>query len=1061
MKENRKLIIKGAILNKNQLENYLEKIASDHILIDKVDKNTYPIPRLKENFFIIKEIYKILNEQIKQGIPIHPAGEWILDNFYIIEEIVKGISKELIFKKYNEFLGLSNGRYKGFARVYVLATEMVAYTDGRINSENLTEMLRAYQSKKTLNMNEIWSIGTFIQIALIENIREICETIYISQMQKYKVEDILSRFLEEEKRRNRIIQINKIGELKDSKDKGAFIEYMSYKLKKLGSKVFPYLNVLEEEVAKTGTNIDEIIKKEHFDIAVKKVSIGNAITSLKSISRINFLEIFERINQVEEILNKDPVKQYEKMDSETKSYYRNEIQELSEETKISEIYIAKKCLELSKKAYEKIQNKESINIKKAHIGYYLISNGKEELLSILLDKKVKLKTNTEKVNSYILGIWSLPFVICLLISFNFYREIIKVDIQNWIKCISAVIAFLIIILPVQNIISKVVQYISSKIVKPKLIPKLDFENGIPEEYSTMVVIPTILKNKEKVRELMKKLEVYYIANKSENLYFTLLGDCTSGDKEVEDFDEEIMNEGIKLTNELNQKYNKIFNFIYRKRIWNEHEDCYMGWERKRGLLNQFNEYLLGHIKDPFRVNTIENDRINNIKYIITLDSDTDLSLKSGLKLVGTMAHILNMPTLNEKEDLVVEGHALIQPRVGVGLLESRNSIFTQVYAGEGGTNSYTNVVSNFYQDNFDEGIFTGKGIYDLNIFSKVLRNEIKENMVLSHDLLEGSYLRCGLASDIMLMDGFPSNYNSFRTRLYRWIRGDYQILPWLKNRIETKTEEKENPLNLLSKYKIFSNIVRSKQEVSVFLSFLFSILVSSIFKVVPVNLIVIGIISIIMPLIVDVINSIINISKENIKTKRFIKTIDGLKASFLRAIIDLLLIPDKMYITMKAEIKTIYRMCKSKKHLLEWVTSEEAEKMSNNDIKLYYKNMMANLVSALSGILIVLLNPIFKIENIMMLNFILIVSILWLVTPAIMYKISKKNKKNNPIEELEEEDKRYLLEIAYKTWLYFKENLNKENNYLVPDNYQEGRKPLIVKRTSSTNIGLRGISSNS
>ena len=287
-------------------------------------------------------------------------------------------------------------------------------------------------------------------------------------------------------------------------------------------------------------------------------------------------------------------------------------------------------------------------------------------------------------------------------------------------------------------------------------------------------------------------------------------------------DESIIKRGIEITKKLNEKYGNIFNFVYRKRTWNENEECYMGWERKRGLLNQLNEYLLGNIKNPFRINTMENAKLQDIKYIITLDADTDLTLKSGLELIGAMAHVLNIPILNEQEDLVVSGHAIIQPRVGIGLLESRNSVFTQIYAGEGGTDSYTNVISNLYQDNFDEGIFTGKGIYDLRVFSKVLNKEIKENTVLSHDLLEGSYLRCGLASDVVLMDGYPSNYMSFRTRLYRWIRGDYQILPWLKNRIEiTNGEIKRNPLNLLSKYKIFSNIVRSKQEIAVFMLILF------------------------------------------------------------------------------------------------------------------------------------------------------------------------------------------------------------------------------------------------
>ena len=743
MKEKRRLNIKGAILDKLQLESYLEKIASDHILTEESDKNTYPIPRLKENFFIIKEVYKLLNDQIKQGIPIHPAGEWILDNLYVIDEIVKNICKELTLKKYTEFLGIANGRYKGFARVYVLAAEMVAYTDGKINSENLETMLQAYQTKKTLSMNEIWSIGLFIQIALVENIREICETIYMSQMQKYKVQNILSKFFEEDTKITKPMQLSKIELLHTNQMKNAFVEYMSYKLKKYGSKAYAYLNILEEEVAKTGYDISEVIKKEHFDIAVKKVSVGNAIMTLKNMSRINFLEIFEKINRVEDILKQDPAEQYEKMDGDTKSYYRNAIQEISKKTKISEIYIAKKCLELSLKANEKLEKAKSYNVKATHIGYYLISDGKEELLNNLVDKKVKLNSNETKAKWYIQTIWGLSIAISLIFGVNAHFKFAPI-IGQIPSIILSIILFLILIIPIENIVSKIVQYALSKTIKPKLIPKLDFQNGIPAEYATMVVIPTIVKDKAKVQELMNKLEVYYIANKSDNLYFTLLGDCSSGSKEVEDFDNEVINAGVEAAKKLNDKYNtNKFNFIYRKRIWNPNEECYMGWERKRGLLNQFNEFLLGHISNPFRINTIEN--IEYIKYIITLDADTDLTLNSGLELVGAMAHILNRPTLNKSEDLVISGHALMQPRVGIGLQDTRKSIFTQIYAGEGGTDSYTSAISDVYQDNFDEGIFTGKGIYDLNIFSKVLNDEIKENTVLSHDLLEGSYLRCRIS----------------------------------------------------------------------------------------------------------------------------------------------------------------------------------------------------------------------------------------------------------------------------------------------------------------------------
>ena len=834
MKEKRRLNIKGAILDKNQLDSYLEKIASDHILQEKSNKDTYPIPRLKEDFEVIKEVYKLLNEHLEIGIPIHPAGEWILDNLYIIEEAIKNICKELTLKKYTNFLGIANGRYEGFARIYVLAGEMVAYTDGKINGENLKQMLMAYQNKKSLSMNEIWNIGLFIQIVLIENIREICEYIYSCQMQKEKVENILSKFFNTKVKPSHATVINSI---KLTPMRNSFIEYMSYRLKKYGRKAFAYLNILEEEVEKTGNDISEIVKKEHFDVAVKKVLVGNAIITLKNISRVNFLEIFESINGVEDILKQDPAQQYDKMDVDTKTYYRNKIQEISKKTKISEIYIAKKCLELSKKAKEKLETNDINDERKTHIGYYLIDKGRNELAKELVNKNIRLLSNETKVNYYIFGIWIITIILALTLSIGEYFLLAKHINNSILNTIYTSVIFIISIIPIENIVTKTTQYILSKIVKPKVIPKLDFQNGIPEEYATVVAIPTILNSKEKVKKLMEKLEVYYIANKSDNLYFTLLGDCTTENTEDVPFDDEVIQEGIEQTKKLNEKYPDTkfpkFNFIYRKRTWNDKEEAYMGWERKRGALNQFNEYLLDKIKNPFRINTIENykqdtdkSKIPNITYIITLDADTDLTLNSGLELVGAMAHILNRPKLNPNKDLVIEGHGLIQPRVGVGLLESRSTLFTQIYAGEGGTDSYTNEVSDTYQDNFDEGIFTGKGIYDLHAFSTILNNEIKENTVLSHDLLEGSYLRCGLASDIMLMDGYPTTYMSFKQRLYRWIRGDYQITLWLKNKIENrKGNKKVNPLNRLSKYKIFCNIVRSKQETTALLMIIISLII--------------------------------------------------------------------------------------------------------------------------------------------------------------------------------------------------------------------------------------------
>lgn len=1042
------LNIKGALLDTQQLEDYLRKIASGHVLQDKSNKYTYPIPRLKENFEFITEVYNLLNEHIKLKLPIHPAGEWILDNFYIIDETVKTVTKELTLKKYTNFLGIANGPYAGFARIYVLASEIVAYTDGKINGKNLEVLLKAYEDKKTLSMDEIWNINTFLRMALIENIREACEKIYSAQLQKYKVENIIERLVENKSKDE--LQFKNIGEYKtkvieQGEMKYPFIEYMSYRLKQYGKKAYPFLNILEEQVNKMGTEISEVIKKEHFDIAVRKVSVGNCIISIKNINRINMIEIFEKINGVEEILKKDPVNVYSKMDYKTRIYYRNKLKEISKKTKISEIYIARKCLELSSIEYEK-SNMDSNN-KKAHVGYYLIADGEPKLLEILQNKKVPRQNNMHKAQKYITALAVVTIVLA-----GVYGLYINTQINN---IVLSLILSILLLIPIETIFTQIAQYILGKTKNTKIIPKLDFRNGIPEQNATFVVIPTIIKNGKRVEELMHKLEVYYIANKSDNIYFALLGDCSTSSNEEEGFDEEVINTGKKMVDILNKKYpdEKFtkFNFIYRKRMWNEGEEAYLGWERKRGLLNQFNEYILGNISNPFKTNTITNvASMPPIKYIITLDADTDLVLNSAKELIGAMAHILNKPELNKSEDLVIAGHALIQPRIGIDLMSSIKSLYTKIYAGAGGVDVYANAISDIYQDNFEEGIFTGKGIYDLKIFSKILNNEIPENTILSHDLLEGSYLRCGLATDIMLMDGYPVGYNSSKSRLHRWIRGDWQIIIWLKDKIKNKRGEiKNNPLNILSKYKIFDNLVRSLLEVSSVLTIIYMCILDYFYKIKIWPIITTVLIAVLTPTVIDVINKIVFKREGEKRQKTFNKTLSGINASLLRGLFTLATLPDKAYMSANAICKTLYRLKVSKKHMLEWVTAEEAEKMAKKDIKSYYINMAPNIILGILGILYIFINAKNPFSVL-----IFVISLLWLIAPAIMCYISKEIVVNNKKELLVDKDKQYVLEVGKRTWQFFKDYLVKENNYLPPDNYQEDRKPKAIKRTSSTNIGL-------
>lgn len=1025
MKKNRSLNIRGTLLDRNQLSSYLEKTAAEHNIRSSSSKDTYPVPNVKEDYKFILETYKLLDRHIKLGIKIHSAGEWLLDNFYIIEETVKAIEKEMPLKKYQSLIGLSNGRFQGFARSYVLAEEIVAYTDGKIDRDVIDLALRSYQKKKFVTMDEIYNIGTFFKISMISHIREVCEKIYSSQMQKYKVESIVERVIDgkignERKFKN----ISNVKVFSESELKYPFIEYMSYKLKVYGKKAIEYQNVLEKEVLKLGVTLSDVIQKEHLYIANLKIKIGNCITSIKAINRISFSELFGYINISEEILKMDPAGVYEYMDQDSKSYYRSKIEEISKKSKISEIYICEKIVELCNR-YEKATDLSEK--KKAHVGYYLIDDGMDELKDVLEMKHHKTVSKQVCSRFYVGCNIVIPMYLDFLI-------VAKLYLTHHLAVLS-VFLWVILYVPISEIFLRVFNYVLGKFKKPTRIPKISYEKGIPEEQATFVVIPTILKSEEKVKEMFHKLEVYYLANQSDNLYFALLGDCSEEQSAEVKFDKNVMQYGKKCAEQLNQKYSDFgfpkFHFLYRRREWNDCEKSYIGWERKRGLLVTFNKYIKRKRRNNFLVNTIEEKKelLPDIKYIITLDSDTNLSLETAQKLIGAMSHILNLPVI--KNDQVVSGYGIMQPRIGLDLDLAKKSKFIELFSLQGGVDFYTNAISDIYQDYFGEGIFTGKGIYDVEVYNQILEGEIEENTVLSHDLLEGNFLRCGLLTDVMLLDGYPMRYIPYIFRNHRWTRGDWQIIKWLGN----------SRLNEISKFKIWDNLRRSLLNITAFVGILVASFIYGWQKSLGVEIILWSLLAVIVSYILDGINYIVfkesNVEGAVYSDKKFSKDLKNSTISMFRILFSVLFLPYEMFQNLDAIGKSIYRM-KTKTKLLEWMTSEEADRNSKTDLQSHFFQMKANVII---GVLFLFFNHPIAI----------VLGILWIIAPIVAWYISLDVGQEAPLKE---EDVAYLKEIGNCTWQFFKDHISEKTHYLMTDNYQEDRKEKIVNRTSSTNIGL-------
>ncbi|PQQ67206.1 GH36-type glycosyl hydrolase domain-containing protein [Acetivibrio saccincola] len=1043
---NRELIqIKNVELTCDELEEHAKEIAYDHNILRKPDIFNWPVPRMNENYKYIVSVYKALNEDVQKGIATTPAAEWLLDNFYIIEEQVKSVRKDLSKDLYLRLPAISYGPLKGYARAYAIALDLISHTDGRIDEDVLINYINAYQTNNILTGREIWALPVMIKIAIVEKIKYLCEKIMESQIQRRKVEEIFEGF---KKIKGDVSElINNINSYLKGKSyiDSTFVEHLSYKLRKMGKNYAHVLRYVDELLSKNGTSVDEISHKEHREQTQRKGSIGNCIISLKFISTTDWVEIFETLSKVEGILREDPCGTYPLMDLPSRNYYRKKLEEMSMLFNVSEIHVAKKAIELAKEGYE---NSQPENAHKGHVGYYIIDNGVKELEKELGYEKAFFGKVIDFLKSHPTSVYIGGIAVLTIMVLGFITEYVVNRTQDETSTVFAIVALLAVFIPVSDIAVNTVNWLLSHVVKPSFLPKLELKEGIPEELSTMVVIPALLPDEKRAVELIKNLEVYYLANKEKNLYFALVGDYKDSEKENMPNDKKIVDAAFAEVARLNKKYSggkeDIFYFFHRHRQYNDRQNKWIGWERKRGALVEFNSMILGSKETSFSIMSKDVDKLPKIKYIITLDADTILPLGTAKRLIGTMSHTLNRPVIDKEKGIVVDGYALLQPRIGFDIESVNKSLFSRIFAGEEGIDPYASAISDVYQDLFKEGIFTGKGIYDLEVFQSILKDAIPENTVLSHDLLEGSYVRAGLVTDLELIDGYPGKYSSYAMRLHRWVRGDWQLIPWIGRYVKNQKGEKvKNPLSVVARWKILDNLRRSLVAPFTML------LIALAFSVLPGSLwfwLGIVIINIFFPLITGGLDYAVSKPISALKSKSYTPAICGLKACFLQQVLQFVFLPYQAYLMVNAISITIVRVFFTKRNMLEWVTALDAEKTIKDSIGSYFIRMRyAILQAALVLLLTIWLKP----------GYIAVAAVLsaiWAISPYIAYRVSKETVHKK--EFLTKEDRAEIRRIARKTWRYFEEFMDKKNNYIPPDNYQEDPANGIAHRTSPTNIGL-------
>ncbi|MEP6725917.1 MAG: glucoamylase family protein [Bacteroidota bacterium] len=1023
-----------------QLERFGKTLAARHKISLQPAKD-HLLKRLADNEETLQEVRKLLNNSIKKKYQISPAGEWLIDNFYLIEEHIR-IAKTHFPKNYSEDLPqLSDGTSAGLTRCYDLVLQIISHSDGRIDIDSLSNFVTAYQTVTQLKLGELWAIPIMLRLALIENIRRVSARLAIDRVDRNLAGYWAEKMIETtEKVPKDLILV--IADMARSNPPilSAFVAELIRRLRGKGPDLALVLNWIEQQLSGSGSTSTELVNADNQKQAADQVSISNSIGSLRLLGAMDWRTFVESNSIVEKILLQDKNGVYGKMDFATRDHYRHVVEMIAKKGASSEEEVARIALQL---VHENV-TLDGGDQRMAHIGYYLIGQGLPQTKSRakVIVPFIQKTRHIIKRNAFLFYLFFIFLITGAIGAFIFIKGYGETK-SSWLLLL---IGALVLLCASQLAIS-LVNFIATLLVKPDLLPRMDYAEKIPFESSTMVVIPALLAEVDEIENLAESLEVRFLANRSENLRFGLLTDFTDATSETLTGDKLLLDTVHNAIEALNKKYqrpgNDLFFLFHRPRKWNPVDKIWMGYERKRGKLSDLNALLRGIKKENFSLVTGDDSVFSTIKYVITLDADTQLPLNSAWKLVGTMAHPLNRPWYNEKKKRVTRGYGILQPRVTVSLPDVTGSRYMRMHGNEPGIDPYTRASSDVYQDLFGEGSYIGKGIYDVDIFQQVLDDKFLENRILSHDLLEGCYIRSGLLSDVQLFEKYPTTYSADMKMRLRWVRGDWQIFSWILPFVAGPGKRLyKNPVSALSRWKIFDNIRRSLVPVALTALLLLAwfVLPAVLYWTIAVS----GMI--VFPIFITSAWDALRKPKEVLLKYHIKNSWHNVRDVTVKTLFTLICLPYEAFSNLKAILRTLWRMFISGKKLLEWNPSAHAARLDQTSLGASYTSMW---IEPAIAIIVFTFLAIFSPPKL----FIAIpILLLWAIAPGITWFTSIPMEKQ--VASLTANQNIFLQKLARKTWGFFEHFVVAADNWLPPDNYQEQPVEQIAHRTSPTNIGL-------
>ena len=1032
--------LRAELFSVEQLARHARSLAASHQIVTQQSSNRLLL-RLDRNEQLLRA-YNRSTLAVNPSRRITPADEWLLDNFYLIEEQVQMARRHLPKSYSRELPRLLNSPSVGLPRVYDIVLELISHVDAQIDAEPLNAFIAAYQTVCSLRLGELWAIPIMLRLGLIENLQRITTRLTLAQVDRDLADLWVDRLQDmAEKNPSHLVIVVADMAKSDLPLSSSFVAEFCQRLSRQSPVLHLARGWLEQQLVEQGLSIEQLVHLESQNQAADQVSVSHSLASLRFLSAIEWKEFVENLSLVDKTLRSDPAEVYGKMDFPTRDRYRHSVEFLAQHSQLSEADIARSAIKL---ATDNARQKGRED-RTAHVGFYLIDKG-QSMLGRVANARWPWKTMLER------GIQRFPLTfylggISLLVSLStlwFTRLAQTLEIQGW----KLVLLSLVFLLCGSQLGVALMNWLSTLLVKPRRLPRLDFSSGIASDCRTMVAVPTMLSSVEGVDRLIETLEIHHLANRDQHLHFALLTDFLDAAEEVLPGDQVLLQRARAGVGMLNQKYlsdgHNIFFLFHRPRRWNAVEGLWMGYERKRGKIAEFNTLLRGGSRGCFSEIVGGTDILPSIKYVITLDTDTQLPRDAARRLVGTMAHPLNRPVFDDARGIVADGYSILQPRVGVSLPSARRSWFVRIFAGETGIDPYTREVSDVYQDVFQEGSFIGKGIYDVDAFQRAMNGRFPENAILSHDLLEACHARSALVSDVELYEEYPSRYNVDIKRRHRWIRGDWQITQWLLPRVPGSDARRiANPLSVLSKWKIMDNLRRSLVPVALMLLLLGNWLLFPEMGSLG-TLLVLALVT--LP---GLLSTLVNVFRKptDLPWTMHLRGTAGSSGRQLGQIfLTMAFLPYDAFISLDAIGRTLLRLLVTHKRLLEWQTSNDSERTERSDLIGFYSTMwIAPAVALLSGFLMIPLQP-------DQLPLALPILGIWLAAPWIAWWISQPIEAAAP--DLTAEQLAFLRGTARKTWYFFETFVTEQENWLPPDNFQEVPVPTIASRTSPTNMGL-------